>query len=118
MTKREYFEKIKELVNDNDAYVAFLDKEIANLDVKAGKAKAKRNEKTAAEGEAIRLHAVDILRDAARPITLVELVGGMGGAYTSAKVVYHIKPLIEDGTIVKEKAKVGERKIMTYAIAE
>ena len=32
MTKREYFEGIKELVKDNETYVTFLDAEIERID--------------------------------------------------------------------------------------
>ena len=116
MNKKEYFTAIKEIVADNTDLVAFIDAEIAKLDNRAAKGKAKRAEKTANDAEFITREAYAVLEDAGRPITLAELVAGIGEGYTPNKVVYHIRPLVEDGTIVKEKAKVGDRKIMTYRL--
>lgn len=115
MLKREYLNKIKELVADNTEYVEFLDGEIARLDARAAKGKDARAKKNAEDGEAIRAAVVATLEDAGRAITLPELAGGVEG-YTPAKVIYHIRPLVEAGTIVKEKAKVDGRKIMTYRL--
>ena len=117
MTKRENYNAIKELVKDNADFVAFIEKEIAALDAKAGTAKAKRTAKSAEAAVEIREMATKALEDAGRPITLPELVGAMDGAYTAAKVTYYIRDLIDNGVIVKEKAKVGDRKIMTYKLA-
>lgn len=119
MTKREFLNGLKGYVTDNVEYVEFLDKEIARLDARTEKVKAKREEKTREAGEIIREDAVKVLTEAGRPITLAELVAGITLIdKTTNKVVYHIRPLVTDGTIVKAKAKIGDRKIMTYAIAE
>ncbi len=117
MTKRENYVAIRELVKDNADFVAFIDKELAAMDAKAEKTKARRSEKVAVEGEAIKIHAVDILTEVGRPITLAELAGAMGDAYTVGKIVYHIRPLVEDGTIVKEPIRLDGRKLMTYRVA-
>ena len=117
MTKREYFEKIKTYVENYPEYVEFINGEIARLDARANKVKAKRAEKAGEEGDAIKAKAIEILADAGRAITLAELAGGMG-EFTTGKIVYHVGKLVDEGKIVKEKAKVGDRKIMTYKIAE
>ena len=115
MKKVEYLAKIRELVHDNEEYVEFLDAEIAKLNEKAKKDKEKRAAKTGEDGE-IRAAAIETLEKAGRAITLAELVAGIGDEYTVAKVVHHIKPLVDGGIVIKEKAKVGDRKIMTYKL--
>lgn len=114
MTKREYFEKIKTTVMDTatENVIAFLDKEIAMIDTRNKKIKAKRVEKAGATAETIKTAIITALEDAGRAITLAEVVAAAG--YTPGKVAYYMRPLIEDGIVVKAKAKVGDRKIMTY----
>lgn len=118
MNKRENLVAIMELVKDNAEYVAFLQNEIEKIDNHNAKAKAKRAERVGEAGEIIREDAVKVLEDAGRPITLAELVAGITLIdKTPNKVVYHIRPLIEDGTIVKAKVKIDDRKLTTYALA-
>ena len=116
MTKREKFEVIKTYVAENPEFVAFLDKEIKALDAKTAKAKTKRAEKAGAEAEAIRAYIVKALEDAGRAVTMPEIVGG--GEYPTGKVVYYMAKLVGEGIVAKDKAKVGERKVMTYKLAE
>ena len=104
MTKREYFEKIKGIVAENAELTAFVDKEIAKIDTRNDKAKAKRVAKAGDAATAIATAAIEALETAGR-------------ANPAGKVAYYIRPLVADGTIVKEKAKVGDRKIMTYKLA-
>ena len=115
MTKREYFEKIKTMVTENAELAAFVDKEIAKIDARNDKAKAKRVAKAGDAATAIATAAIEALETAGRAITLAELVAAT--EYPAGKVAYYIRPLVADGTIVKEKAKVGDRKIMTYKLA-
>ena len=116
MTKREKFEVIKTYVAENEEFVAFLNKEIAALDAKTVKARAKRSEKAEAEAEVIKAYIVKALEDAGRAVTMPEVVGG--GEYPTGKVVYYMAKLVDGGIVVKDKAKVGERKVMTYKLAE
>lgn len=119
MTKREYFEGIKEFVKDNETYVTFLDAEIERIDKRAAKGKETRAAKTAFAGDAIREAVLKALEDAGRPITLPELAAAVEiEGVTPNKIVYHIRPCVERGEIIKEKAKVGDRKVMTYALGE
>jgi len=115
MTKREYFEKIKAMVTENAELTAFVEKEIEKIDNRNEKAKAKRVAKAGNIEEAIRAAVIEALETAGRAVTLAELVAAT--EYPAGKVVYYIRPLIAEGVIVKEKAKVGDRKIMTYKVA-
>ena len=115
MTKREYFEKIKGIVAENADLVAFVEKEIEKIDNRNEKAKAKRVAKAGNIADAIAKAVIEALENAGRAITLAELVAAT--EYPAGKVVYYIRPLIAEGVIVKEKAKVGDRKIMTYKVA-
>ena len=119
-TKREFYEEIKNLLTDK-AQIEFVESQIKAIDNRNEKVKEKRAEK-ASECEAdIQARAVAALRNTGRAITLPELVAGIADnevSYTSSKVVYYIRPLINDGTIIKEKVKVGDRKVMSYKVAE
>ena len=115
MTKREYFEKIKTMVTENAELTAFVEKEIEKIDNRNEKAKAKRVAKAGNIADAIAKAVIEALENAGRAITLAELVAATD--YPAGKVTYYIRPLITEGVIVKEKAKVGDRKIMTYKVA-
>ena len=116
--KRDYWVEIKEMLADAEA-IEFIDKEIARIDAHAAKVKEKRDEKGNEAAVAIREGAIKVLEDAERPITLAELVAGIDFEdKTPGKVTYYIRELVDNGAIIKAKAKVGDRKIMTYAIAE
>ena len=118
MNKRENLVAIMELVKDNAEYVAFLKNEIAKIDNRKTREKKKRAERVGEAGVIIREDAVKVLEDAGRPITLAELVAGITLIdKTPNKVIYHIRPLVEDGTIVKAKIKIDDRKLTTYALA-
>ena len=116
MTTREYFEKIKAMVTENAELTAFVEKEIEKIDNRNEKAKAKRVAKAGDVAVTIAKAVIEALENAGRAITLAELVAAT--EYPAGKVAYYIRPLVETGAIVKEKAKVGDRKIMTYKIAE
>ena len=115
MTKREKFEAIKAMVTENAKLTAFVDAEIAKIDARNEKAKAKRVAKAGNIAEAIAKAVIEALETAGRAITLAELVAATD--YPAGKVAYYIRPLVAEGVIVKEKAKVGDRKIMTYKVA-
>lgn len=119
-TKRTFYEEIKNLLTDK-AQIEFVDAQIKAIDNCNEKVKEKRAEKAGNAGADIQARAVATLRNAGRAITLPELVAGVADSevsYTSSKVVYYIRPLVEDGTIVKEKVKIGDRKVMSYKVAE
>ena len=115
MTKREYFEKIKGIVVENADLVAFVEKEIEKIDNRNEKAKAKRVAKAGNIADAIAKAVIEALETAGRAITLAELVAATD--YPAGKVAYYIRPLIANGEVIKAKAKVDNRKIMTYRLA-
>lgn len=118
MTKVEKFEAIKELVKDNEAYVAFLDAEIARLEGRAAKVNEKRAEKNAEKAAAYREAIIDALEKAGRAITLAELVAGIETEdATPGRVAYYAGKLVKEGAILRDKAKVEGRKVTVYDIA-
>lgn len=119
ITKVERFEAIKALVADNLEYVAFLDAEIARLQARAGKVAEKRNEKNAEKADEYKVAIIKTLEDAGRAITLAELVAGVGieGA-TPGRVAYYAGKLVNAGAIERDKAKVDDRKVTVYKLAQ
>lgn len=117
MTKVEKFEAIKEMVKDNADYVAFLNAEIERLNGRAAKVAEKRAEKNGEKAEAYEKAIREALEGAERPITLAELVAGVGieGA-TPGRVAYYAGKLVKAEEIVKDKAKVENRKVTVYAL--
>lgn len=118
ITKVERFEAIKEMVKDNAEYVAFLDAEIARLQARAGKVAEKRGEKNAEKRAEYEAAIIKALEDAGRAITVAELVAGTGiEDATPGKIAHYAGKLVEAGQVVRDKAKVGDRKITVYALA-
>ncbi len=118
MTKVEKFNAIKELVKDNEAYVAFLDAEIARLENRAAKVNEKRAEKNAEKDVTYREGIEKALADADRPITLAELVAGIDAEdATPGRVAHYAGKLVKEGKVARDKAKVDGRKVTVYALA-
>ena len=118
ITKRDRFEEIKALLADNADIVEFCDNEIALLDGKAEKAKA-RNAKKKAEGDALLTAVADILTEDFQTIT--DITGKIDGDdVTNAKVQARLKKLVDSGVAVKEQISVevdGKKtKKMGYAL--
>ena len=118
ITKVERFEAIREMVKDNEEYVAFLNAEIARLQARAGKVAEKRNEKNAEKAGAYDEAIRQALENAGRAITLAELVAATGieGA-TPGRVAYYAGKLVNAGEVERDKAKVGDRKVTVYKLA-
>ena len=118
ITKVERFEAIKEMVKDNAEYVAFLDAEITRLQARAGKVAEKRGEKNAEKRAEYEAAIIKALEDAGRAITVAELVAGTGiEDATPGKIAHYTGKLVEAGQVVRDKAKVGDRKITVYVLA-
>ena len=113
MTKREYFEKIKTYVENYPEYVEFLDGEIARLDARAGKVKAKRAEK-AKENEPIKENIKEVLADGG---LMASEIGEKVG-HSTQKVTALCRQMVEDGTLKAEDVKVkGKGKRKAYSLA-
>lgn len=118
MTKVERLEAIREMVKDNEEYVAFLDAEIARLQARTGKVAEKRAEKNAEKAEEYKAAITKALEDADRAITLAELVAGVGiEGTTPGRVAYYAGKLVTEGTVERDKIKVEKRKVTVYKLA-
>ena len=119
ITKRDYYEEIKALLPDNVGIVEFCDNEIALLDSKAEKAKA-RNAKKKAEGDALLTAVADVLTEDFQ--TIADITGKIDSDdVTNAKVQARLKKLVDSGVAVKEQISIevdGKKtKKMGYALA-
>ena len=119
MTKKDYFNMIKDAMADNAEIVAFCEKEIAALDHKAVKAK-ERAAKKAAEGDDLKDAVYAALGN--ELLTAAELVENLGIDTTVGKVQYRANALVKEGKAVKGEVTVeGEgktRKLVGYMLAE
>lgn len=119
ITKRDRFEEIKALLADNADIVEFCDNEIALLDGKAEKARA-RNAKKKAEGDALQDAVLAVITDELQ--TIADIAAQVeGDDVTKAKVQARLTKLVNAGAIVKEQVSVevdGKKtKKMVYALA-
>lgn len=118
VTKVEKFEAIREMVKDNEEYVAFLNAEIARLQARAGKVAEKRNEKNAEKAVAYDEAIRQALANADRAVTLAELVAAIEiEGVTPGRVAYYAGKLVNAGEVERDKAKVGDRKVTVYKLA-
>ena len=126
VTKREMFEAIKEAVAtgewayDEDAVIAFCEKEIGLLDKKAAKAKEAAAKKRA-EGDELMEAVQAALGDEFEPIS--EIAGRIEGEdVTVSKVTYRLTQLVKNGVAEKQEITVAgvdggkARKVMGYKL--
>lgn len=108
MTKRDYFNMIKDAMSDNADVVAFCDHEIELLSKKAAKAKTAPKK-------------VDTLVDdvfgvlTSEPQTIDAIAAALG--ISNAKATPRLNKLVADGKAVKGTVKVEKAKRTTYALA-
>lgn len=108
MTKRDYFNMIKDAMSDNADVVAFCDHEIELLSKKAAKAKTAPKK-------------VDTLVDdvfsvlTSEPQTIDAIAAALG--ISNAKATPRLNKLVADGRAVKGTVKVEKAKRTTYALA-
>jgi hypothetical protein len=119
VTKKQYFEQIKEIALSADAsedVIAFIDHEIELLNGKAAKAAERAAEKKAA-GDELRAQVLAVVTNEfqnADEITAQIDVEGV----TKAKVVNRLSQLVEMESVVKETAKSEDgRRLMVYKLA-
>lgn len=117
MTKRDYFEAIKEIVAENTELVEFCDKQIEQLDKKAEKAKARAAERKV-EGDELRDTIENLLTDDYQIIDDV-LAQLDNEEITKAKVVARLTQLVKNGLAEKAEVKTEDgKKVMAYKLAE
>lgn len=116
-TKKEFYEMIKEIVADNEMLVEFCEKEIAALEAKAEKAKARAAEKKA-EGDALREAVQNVLTNEYQTIdaiyTQIE-----GEEVTKAKVTARLTQLVKAEIATKADVKTDDNKtVKAYKLVD
>ena len=126
ITKKEYFNSLREVVLTMqmigdipaDEMVAFIDKQIEQLDKKASRAKEKAAEKKI-EGDALREVVAGILTSEYQGID--DIVAQIDDEeVTKGKVVSRLTQLVEAGIAEKDQIKdeAKNRKVMAYRLKE
>ena len=126
ITKKDFYGALIELVEGMEtvgSYDAkdvqeFLEKQVAQIDAKAAKAKARADEKKA-EGDALRAEvAAHITAEFQTADDITALVEGFEDV-TKAKVVARLTQLVNAGAVVKEQVKTEDgRKVMSYKLSD
>ena len=96
VTKKEYFEILRGIVEGNDELVAFIDHEVELLSKKS-------NVRTKAqiENDAIVEDIFNYLAEIGRPVTVTELIAEAHLEFTNQKVSALLKKLVDAGRVVK-----------------
>lgn len=125
ITKRDYYEMLKEIVYPTNAdcemtveqgeLIEFLDKQIALIDAKAEKAKARNAEKKA-NGDELREVVQSVLTEDFQ--TIDSIVAQIEGEeITKAKVTARLTSLVNNGIAEKTDVKDDEgRKLKAYKL--
>ena len=115
MTKKEKFLLAIELCAGNDMLVEFFNDEIAKLDAKADKARAKAAEKKAA-GDELYAAVIAVLTDA--PQTAEDVLAQIDGEdLTVAKIRARLSQAVKNGVANKESVKVDGKSKVHYTSA-
>ena len=115
MTKKEIFGLIAETCSDNEVIVEFCAAEVAKLDAKAEKAKAKAAEKKAQGDE---LYAVIVSTLTNELQTAEDVLSQLDGdELTVAKVRSRLSQAVKNGVAVKESVKIEGKAKMCYKLA-
>lgn len=122
MTKKDYFEEIKGLVEETEVenkneLIYFLESQIESIDNKATKAKERAAAKKA-EGDELRETVKSVLTNEFQ--TAEEITTAIGDEeVTKAKVIARLTQLVNLGEAVKEATKTEDNKSkMTYKLAD
>ena len=113
ITKRDNYEELSTIVAESDSEIkeellAFIEKEIASIDAKAEKAKAKAAEKKA-NGDELRDIVQSLLTDELQTADAI-LAQINGEDLTIAKIRARLTQLVNAGIAVKEDVKNSENK--------
>lgn len=121
VTKKQNYETLLEIVSNSDVelkgeLVEFIEKEIATIDARAEKAKARAAEKRA-EGDELREAVQSVLTDELQTADAI-LVQIDGEELTKQKIVARLTQLVKAGIAVKEEVKNDDnKKVMAYKLA-
>ena len=121
MTKKDFYNMIKDAMADNADVVAFCEKEIAAIDHKAVKAKERAAAK-AAEGDALMDAIAAVLTD--EPMTNADILAAIADEEATVnKIAYRTNALAKAGRAVKTEVTVAAeeggraRKLVAYTAA-
>jgi len=120
MTKRDCFNALYDMVvnanvENGDALMEFIEKELAQLD-KRRDAAAKRAEKKKEASDALTEEIYGLLTDT--PMTIDEIVLALDNEdVTTNKVAARLGKLIKADRVIKEAVRVDKRRKMAYRLA-
>ena len=120
VTKRDYYEMLKEIVLNANVegateLVEFIDKQVSLIDSKAEKAKARNAEKKA-NGDELREAVQNVLTDEFQTIDAI-VAQIEGEEVTKAKVTARLTALVNNGIAEKTDVKDDEgRKLKAYKL--
>ena len=114
-TRKDYFEEIKAIVAEDQDLVAFVDGEIAKIDARNEKEKAKRAEKRA-QGDELQAAVKAFIQGTDGAVTAQDIADEIEGEdVTKAKVTYRATQLVKAGEIYKVTVKTEDgRKAVAY----
>lgn len=117
MTKKEMFNLIAELLADNADVVAFCSDEIAKLDAKAEKARARAAEKKAIGDELYTAVIGCVGTDLVTAEDVLAMFENEDGELTVAKIRAKLSQGVRNGALTKETVKVDGKDKMHYRLA-
>lgn len=114
-TRKDYFEEIKAIVTEDQDLVTFVDGEIAKIDARNEKEKAKRAEKRA-QGDELQAAVKAFIQNHEGAVTAQVIADEIEGEdVTKAKVTYRATQLVKAGEIYKVTVKTEDgRKAVAY----
>ena len=122
VTKKEYYDLIKNVIEgtnvaEKDELIEFIDKQVAQIEAKAEKAKARAAEKRIA-GDALREKVKSILTNELQ--TADEITNQIEDEeeISRAKVIARLTQLVKNGEAEKADVKVDSRNVKAYKLAE
>lgn len=122
LTKKDFYAAIRAMVEGiemvgeipAEEVLAFIDKTVEQIDVKAAKAKEKAAEKKT-EGDELRAAVEAVLTDELQTIDAIT-AQIEGEDITKSKVTARLTQLVKAEIARKEQVKDGDRKVMGYAL--
>jgi len=123
LIKKDYFERLREIVIEDEELVAFIDKELELLARKNSKSKSE-TEKAQKENEKLTEMLLEELRKINKPTTITDLMNVSdvikecrlenGNVLSNQKISFIFKQLVDTGVLTK----VIEKKRSYFSIAE
>lgn len=124
LTKKDFYAAIRAMVEGiemvgeipADEVLAFIDKTVEQIDVKAAKAKEKATKKKS-DGDDLRAAVEAVLTEKLQTIDEITAQVDFEDV-TKSKVTARLTQLVAAGVAKKEQVKSGDRKVMAYALDE